>query len=213
MRCLLISFSILIVLSCSKQDKGETNAFNDAANRYIFENIDSALVIVEKGLDKDPRNTKLLLLLNVVKSRQKEIYLENQKAIQLAETEKQKAISASKKAVVLRQNAEKTKSIQQVNPNPIPNDQSTPPLRMLSISASYDDSVSLEHEYLIDDELLTEYAKKLKEMADQYVHNNQFVEAYYIMQEGLQKDPTVKAYQEYIQKLGEVAEIEMNNKK
>ncbi len=64
-----------------------------------------------------------------------------------------------------------------------------------------------------DDIEPSEYAKKLKEMADQYVHNNQFVEAYYIMQEGLQKDPTVKAYQEYIQKLGEVAEIEMNSKK
>ncbi len=64
-----------------------------------------------------------------------------------------------------------------------------------------------------DDIEPSEYAKKLKEMADQMVHNNQFVEAYYLMNEGLQKDETVKAYQEFIQKLSDVAEIEFNNQK
>ena len=64
-----------------------------------------------------------------------------------------------------------------------------------------------------DDIEPSEYAKKLKEMADQLIQNNQFVEAYYLMDDGLKKDNTVQAYQEYIQKLSDVAEIESKNKK
>ena len=64
-----------------------------------------------------------------------------------------------------------------------------------------------------DDIEPSEYAKKLKEMADQLVQNNQFVEAYYLMNDGLKKDETVKAYQEFIQKLSDVAEIEFKSRK
>jgi tetratricopeptide (TPR) repeat protein len=52
----------------------------------------------------------------------------------------------------------------------------------------------------------SEYAKKLKEQADNLAKQNMFVQALNIMQMGLQEDQTVAAYNEFIAKLNDVVE-------
>lgn len=55
----------------------------------------------------------------------------------------------------------------------------------------------------------SEYAKKLKEQADLLVRNNRFTDAYSLMMEGLERDKTVGAYNDFISKLSDVVEVEM----
>jgi len=52
----------------------------------------------------------------------------------------------------------------------------------------------------------SEYAKQLKEQADKLVKQFLFVQALSIMQQGLQEDKTVAAYNSFITKLNEVVE-------
>jgi len=54
----------------------------------------------------------------------------------------------------------------------------------------------------------SEYAKKLKEQAEMLVRNNRFIDAYNLMVNGMQVDQTVSAYNEFITKLKDVAEVE-----
>lgn len=56
----------------------------------------------------------------------------------------------------------------------------------------------------------SEFAKKLKARADEYVRNNRFTAAYNLMAQGLQQDPTVSAYNDFINKLKDIAEVEAN---
>ena len=64
-----------------------------------------------------------------------------------------------------------------------------------------------------DDELKpSEYAKKLKEQADLLVRNNRFTDAYSLMMDGLQVDKTVGAYNDFIQKLSDVVDVEEGKK-
>jgi Ca-activated chloride channel family protein len=55
------------------------------------------------------------------------------------------------------------------------------------------------------------FAKRLKEQADQLVTIRQYREAYDLMMDGMKKDQTVSHYQDYIDRLGNVAGI--NKKK
>jgi tetratricopeptide (TPR) repeat protein len=52
----------------------------------------------------------------------------------------------------------------------------------------------------------SEYAKKLKAQADQFVRQNLFENALSLMQKGLQEDETVAAYNAFITKLNDVVE-------
>ncbi len=54
----------------------------------------------------------------------------------------------------------------------------------------------------------SEFAKRLKEKAEQLSLEGRFLEAYNLMQQGLQVDVTVGTYQDFINKLGDVAEID-----
>lgn len=54
------------------------------------------------------------------------------------------------------------------------------------------------------------FAKKLKAQADKLVAERKYMTAYNLMTDGLKKDQTVSAYQDYIARLKDVAEI--NNK-
>ena len=54
----------------------------------------------------------------------------------------------------------------------------------------------------------SDFAKRLKEKAEQLAGEGRFLEAYNLMQQGLKIDVTVGAYQEFINKLGDVAEID-----
>jgi Ca-activated chloride channel family protein len=56
----------------------------------------------------------------------------------------------------------------------------------------------------------SEYAKKLKEQADKLVKMNLFPQALQLMQNGLQKDETVSAYNQFIQKLNDVVQSQQN---
>jgi tetratricopeptide (TPR) repeat protein len=58
-----------------------------------------------------------------------------------------------------------------------------------------------------DDIKPSEYAKKMKAKADQEVAERRYMNALNIMGEGLQKDKTVMAYQDYIQRLKDVTGI------
>lgn len=58
----------------------------------------------------------------------------------------------------------------------------------------------------------SEYAKKLKELADKLNSEGKFGEAYNLMNEGLKKDKTVSNYQDFITKTGKVAQIDMTIK-
>jgi tetratricopeptide (TPR) repeat protein len=53
----------------------------------------------------------------------------------------------------------------------------------------------------------SEYAKKLKAQADQLVAQRRYKDAHELMTEGLSKDPTVSHYNDYIQRIKDVAEI------
>ncbi len=53
----------------------------------------------------------------------------------------------------------------------------------------------------------SEFAKRLKQLADQLVAQNRYQEAFHLMQEGLRKDKTVAAYQDFIKRLGDVVEV------
>ncbi len=54
----------------------------------------------------------------------------------------------------------------------------------------------------------SEFAKRLKEQADALVKNNRFAEAFGLMQQGLERDETVRAYNDFIGKLKDVTEVE-----
>lgn len=54
----------------------------------------------------------------------------------------------------------------------------------------------------------SEFAKKLKEQADQLVNQFKFEEAYRLMVDGMQKDQTVSAYKDFIKKIEDVVKIE-----
>lgn len=58
----------------------------------------------------------------------------------------------------------------------------------------------------------SEYAKRLKEQADRLVSQHQYENAYNLMQEGMKKDETVSAYQDYINRIGEVSGINKTKK-
>ncbi|HYC84927.1 MAG TPA: tetratricopeptide repeat protein [Chryseosolibacter sp.] len=53
----------------------------------------------------------------------------------------------------------------------------------------------------------SEFARKLKEQADKLVAQRQYNAAYELMIEGLKKDKTVGTYQDYINRIKEVADI------
>ena len=53
----------------------------------------------------------------------------------------------------------------------------------------------------------SEYAKKLKAQADRLVELKQYRQAHELMAEGLKKDQTVSAYNDYINRLKIVAQI------
>ncbi len=53
----------------------------------------------------------------------------------------------------------------------------------------------------------SEFAKKLKAEADKLVSLRQYLQAFKLMQDGLQKDFTVSYYQSYINRIKDVAEI------
>lgn len=58
----------------------------------------------------------------------------------------------------------------------------------------------------------SEYAKQLKAEADKLVSAGKFADAFNLMQEGLKKDQTVSYYQDFIDKTGKVAAIDMQVK-
>lgn len=58
----------------------------------------------------------------------------------------------------------------------------------------------------------SEYAKQLKAEADKLVSAGKFADAFNLMQEGLKKDQTVSYYQDFIDKTGKVATIDMQVK-
>ncbi len=51
------------------------------------------------------------------------------------------------------------------------------------------------------------FAKRLKELAEQLIAQHRYTEAYQLMLQGLQKDKTVAAFQDFIQRLGDVVEV------
>lgn len=53
----------------------------------------------------------------------------------------------------------------------------------------------------------SEYAKRLKEQADRMVAQHQYQAAYNLMMDGMKKDQTVSSYQDYINRLKDVADI------
>ncbi len=53
----------------------------------------------------------------------------------------------------------------------------------------------------------SEFAKRLKEMADRLVAQRKYREAHELMTDGLKKDQTVSVYQEYIKRIKDVADI------
>lgn len=57
----------------------------------------------------------------------------------------------------------------------------------------------------------SEFAKKIKKQSDQFVQNNQFMQAYYTMERGKEMDSTVNAYNDYIKRLLDVNEVEYKN--
>lgn len=54
----------------------------------------------------------------------------------------------------------------------------------------------------------SEWAKELKKKAEQLVNRYRFGEAYQLMQEGLQKDPTVAAFKDFTERIRVINEIE-----
>ena len=54
----------------------------------------------------------------------------------------------------------------------------------------------------------SEFAKKLKEKAEQLASEGEFAKAFQLMQMGKQKDFTVSVYDDFIQRLGKVANID-----
>lgn len=54
----------------------------------------------------------------------------------------------------------------------------------------------------------SDFAKQLKATSDRLVSEGRYVEAFNLMQQGLRADVTVSYYQDYIGRLGDVAEIE-----
>jgi len=58
----------------------------------------------------------------------------------------------------------------------------------------------------------SEYAKKLKAEADKLISVGKFADAFNLMQEGLKKDQTVSYYQDFIDKTGKVAAIDLQVK-
>ena len=53
----------------------------------------------------------------------------------------------------------------------------------------------------------SEFAKKLKQQAERLVAQNKYREAYRLMEDGLKKDRTVAAFQSFINRIKDVAEI------
>ena len=53
----------------------------------------------------------------------------------------------------------------------------------------------------------SEYTKKLKAQADRLVELKQYQQAYDLMMDGMKKDETVSAYQDYINRLKIVSQI------
>lgn len=51
------------------------------------------------------------------------------------------------------------------------------------------------------------YAKELKARAEELVRQRQYADAHQLMEDGLTVDPSVKAFQEFIDRIGSVAEI------
>lgn len=58
----------------------------------------------------------------------------------------------------------------------------------------------------------SEFAKNLKAQSDKLVSAGKFAEAYNLMQDGLKKDQTVSYYNDFIQKTGKVAQIELQTR-
>lgn len=54
----------------------------------------------------------------------------------------------------------------------------------------------------------SDFAKRLKKQAEQLASEGRFLEAYNLMQQGMKVDVTVGTYQDFINKLGDVAEID-----
>jgi tetratricopeptide (TPR) repeat protein len=54
----------------------------------------------------------------------------------------------------------------------------------------------------------SEFAKKLKEQADQLINQFKFEEAYRLMVDGMQKDQTVSAYKDFIKRIEDIVKIE-----
>ncbi|MFA0960394.1 tetratricopeptide repeat protein [Roseivirga sp. BDSF3-8] len=63
---------------------------------------------------------------------------------------------------------------------------------------------------LISPDEPSDFAKELKEMSDKLVSEHRFGEAYRLMMQGLKMDVTVQQYMDYIQRLGDITEIEEN---
>ena len=55
------------------------------------------------------------------------------------------------------------------------------------------------------------FARTLKRRADSLITNRQYEDAYRLMQDGLQQDSTVAAFQSFITRLGEVTQIDSMN--
>lgn len=54
----------------------------------------------------------------------------------------------------------------------------------------------------------SEWAKELKKQAEELVRQYRFQEAYELMQQGLEQDPTVAAFSSFIDRIGTIVEIE-----
>ncbi len=57
----------------------------------------------------------------------------------------------------------------------------------------------------------SEFAKRLKQLAEQLVAQHRYQEAYQLMVNGLKKDKTVAAFQDFIKRLGDVVDVIQKN--
>lgn len=58
----------------------------------------------------------------------------------------------------------------------------------------------------------SEYAKRLKEKAESLVNDQQYAEALSLMLQGLQEDPSVKAFEDFISRIQVITEIQSQSK-
>lgn len=203
---------LLIALLFAASGNGDAKKGNEAYEKGEYEEAEN---LYRASLEVDPENAQVLFNLGNALAKQGK----TEEAIQtymeyrsLAESPEDKSKAEYNIGSVLAEGEQWKPAAQHfrnaLKLNPADNDARHNYERALLESQKEEEQQQQDEQQNQDQEPPSEYAKAMKKRAEQLVQERKYEEAYNLMQEALKVDQTVQNFNDFIQRIGNVDEID-----